>query len=237
MKRRRLGQHYLVDQEAVRRVVELARIQPSERVLEIGTGMGILTKELARKGASLVAYEVDRENFVATSEAVKETGVEVLLADAFNQQPEFDVLASSLPYSQSAIFVEWLSEMKFGRAVVVLQEDFVRKIMARPGDRDYRGISALAQIAFDVKVLGRLDRKSFSPPPRVNSVIVSFTSRRQVSRAEITNIVRLFTLRRRQVESVLAELGIIRKTGYGRRRVYELRPDEVYELCRPTGTK
>ena len=123
--------------------------------------------------------------------------------------------------------------MKFGRAVVVLQEDFVRKIMARPGDRDYRGISALAQIAFDVKILGRIERKSFSPPPRVNSMIVSFMPRRRVSRTEITNIVRLFTLRRRQVESVLAELGIQRKTGYGRRRVYELRPDRSLRALSP----
>jgi 16S rRNA (adenine1518-N6/adenine1519-N6)-dimethyltransferase len=237
MKRRRLGQHYLIDQEAVRRVVELAQIQPSERVLEIGTGKGILTRELARKGVSLVAYEVDRQNFAETLEALKETGAEVRLADAFKQKPEFDVLASSLPYSQSAIFVEWLSGMRFGRAVVVLQEDFVRKIMAHPGERDYRGISALAQIAFEVKVLGRIDRKSFSPPPRVNSVIVSFTPRHRVSRTEIANIMRLFTLRRRQVVSVLAELGIERKTEYGLRRVYGLRPDEVYELCRPTGSK
>ena len=237
MKRRRLGQHYLVDEEAVRRVVQLARIQPSERVLEIGTGKGALTKELARKGVSFVAYEVDRQNFVETLETVRGTGAEVRLADAFKQKPEFDVLASSLPYSQSAIFVEWLSGMRFGRAVVVLQEDFVRKIMARPGDRDYRGISALAQIAFDVKVLGRIDRESFSPPPRVNSVIVSFTPKRRVSRTEVSNIMRLFSLRRRQVESVLAELGMEGRTGYGRRRVYGLGPDEVYELCRPTGSK
>jgi 16S rRNA (adenine1518-N6/adenine1519-N6)-dimethyltransferase len=237
MKRRRLGQHYLIDQEAVHRMVELARIQPSERILEIGTGKGALTRELARKGISLVGFEIDRQNFADTLEAVRGTGAQVHLADAFKQRPEFDVLASSLPYSESTAFVEWLSGMRFGRAVVVLQEDFIRKIMARPGDREYRAVSALAQIAFDVKVLGRIDRKSFSPPPKVNSVIVSLAPRRWVSRTEVSNIKRLFSLRRRQVESVLAELGMKGKTGYERRRVYGLSPAEVHELCRPKSSK
>ncbi len=237
MKRRSLGQHYLTDEDVVRRIVELAKIRPTERVLEIGTGKGALTRELAGKGSSLVGYEVDPDNFEDTREAVRGTGAEVRLGDAFESRPDFDVLVSSLPYSESANFVEWLSGMKFDRAVVVLQDDFVRKLLAPPGDRDYRGVSALAQIAFDSKVLDRMGRASFSPRPRVNSVVVAFTPRRTLPPAEVANVVRLFSLRRRQVGSVLAKLGMRGKRGYGTRRVYELRPEEVHELCRPPGTE
>jgi len=218
-------------------VVEFASIKPSERILEIGTGKGALTRLIAGKGSSFVGYEVDPENFEETRDAVRGTRAEVRLGDAFEAKPEFDVLVSSLPYSESATFVEWLSCMRFDRAVVVLQDDFIRKLLAPPGDRYYRGISAVAQIAFDAKVLERIGRASFSPPPKVNSVVVSLSSKRRLSKGEVANVIRLFSLRRRQAGSALAKLKVRAKGTYGRRRVFELAPDEVHELCQVLGAE
>ena len=232
MKRRRLGQHYLVDDDAVDRLVSLARIEPSEGVLEIGTGKGAVTKRLIGEGASFEGYEVDRQNYKDTMEAIRGTRARLHLADAFEQRPRFDVLVSSLPYSESSRFVQWLSGAEFDRAVVVLQEDFVRKIMAPPGDRDYRGVSAIAQVAFDVKVLDRVGRSSFAPPPRVNSVIVSFEPKRKLTESEVAGVQRLFSLRRKQVGAALAKLGVSPRKDYGRRRIYGLKPAEVLEVCR-----
>ena len=233
MKRRRLGQHYLVDQEVIRRVVSLADIKPSERVLEIGTGKGALTKELVRSGSSFLGYEVDEENYRETRMAAVGTQARIVNADAFEASPAFDVLVSSLPYSESSRFVQWLSGIAFARGVVVLQEDFVRKMLAPPGDRDYRGISALAQLCFEIRILDRVRRASFSPQPRVNSVIVSFRPKLRVTPAEVASIIRLFSLRRRRADSALAELGMQPGRGFGLRRVFSLRPDEVHLLCRP----
>ncbi len=235
MKRRSLGQHYLVDPGVIHRIVELAQIGPSERVLEIGTGKGALTRELAGLGAMFEGYEVDKHNYEETLAAVRGREANINLGDAFKQRPSFDVLVSSLPYSESARFIEWLCGADFERAIVVLQEDFVRKIMAHAGARDYRGISALAQIAFEIKVLERANRKSFAPQPKVNSVIVSFGPRLLVSDAEAANVMRLFSIRRRQVDSALSELGMEGAGGHGRRRVYSLTPEEVHEFCRVPG--
>jgi 16S rRNA (adenine1518-N6/adenine1519-N6)-dimethyltransferase len=231
MKRHRLGQHYLVDPDVIHRVVSLADIRPTDRVLEIGTGKGALTKELAGLGSSYLGYEVDRANFAETSNLVRGTAARVVLANAFEEHPGFDVLVSSLPYSESATFVKWLSGRKFRRAVVILQQDFVGKIMAPPGSRDYRGLSSLSQICFDVKVLGDVPRAAFSPHPRVGSVIASFTPVRRIEKAEVTTIMRLFSLRRRVADSALAELGMKGTGNFGRRRVNSLRPEEVYLLC------
>ena len=231
MKRQRLGQHYLVDLDVIRKIVAAAEIKPTDRILEIGTGRGALTNELASLGASLDGYEIDRENFSATVKAVERTKARIHLADAFKEGPEFDVLVSSLPYSESSTFIEWLGGIDFRKAVVVLQGDFVEKIMAPPGDRNYRGISALAQISFQMQTVGSVERSSFSPPPRVNSAIVSFTPKMRVSRTEASNVTRLFSLRRRQVDSALKEIGISGTKSYGRRRVYSLSPSEVYDLC------
>ena len=209
----------------------MADIGPEDRVLEIGTGKGALTKELAGLGASYLGYEVDRANFAETSNLVRERGTRIVLADAFEERPDFDVLVSSLPYSESAAFVRWLSGIGFRRALVVLQEDFVRKIRAPPGSRDYRGISALSQICFDVRVLGTVPRTAFVPQPRVDSVIASFTPIRRIEKAEVTNVIRLFSLRRRLADSALTELGMRGAGSYGRRRVNSLSPDEVHLLC------
>jgi len=233
MRRHRLGQHYLVDDGVIRQVVSLADIRPADRVLEIGTGRGALTKELAGLGASYLGFEIDRANFDETSDLVRGTSASVVLADAFEERPDFDVLVSSLPYSESASFVKWLSGMEFRRAVVVLQEDFVRKLMARPGSRDYRGVSALAQICFDINVLSRVPRAAFAPQPRVGSVIASFSPRRRVGSAEVANVIRLFSLRRRLADSALAELRMKGAQSFGRRRVNSLSPDEVHLICAP----
>ena len=234
MKRRRLGQHYLVDSEAVRKIVESGGIKPSDRIIEIGTGRGVLTKELASLGKTFDGYEIDRQNFEATLETVEGTKARIHLTDPFKRSLEFDVLVSSLPYSESSTFVEWLSGMDFRRAAVVLQEDFVRKIMAPSGDRNYRAVSAMAQISFEMENVGRVGRRSFSPPPRVNSVIVSFTPKNKISGSERANISRLFSLKRRQVDSALAKLGMASKKSFGHRRVYSLTPPEVHRLCVPS---
>lgn len=231
MKRQRLGQHYLADPLVVRRMLALADIGPSDRVLEIGTGRGALTKELVGLGAAFEGYEVDRENFAETIGAVGGTRARIHLADAFEHRPKFDVLVSSLPYSESAPFVRWLCGTDFRRGVVLLQEDFVRKLTAAPGTRDYRGISALAQLSFDIRVEGRVGMESFSPQPRVSSVLVLFTPKVRVSKSEASAITLLFSLRRRRVDSALAELGMKWKGAQGRRRVNSLTPEEVHEIC------
>jgi len=232
VKRRRLGQHYLVDEAAIRSIVEAAAVGPHETVLEIGTGRGELTRELAGLGSGFEGYEVDRANYEATITAVPDAKGKIRLGDVFEHRPRFDVLVASLPYSKSSTFIEWLAQLRYGRAVVVLQEDFVKKLRARPGTRDYRGISALAQMSSELEVLFRLGRDSFSPPPKVSSLVVRLTPLTRLTPEEISNVKRLFSLRRRRVASVLAELGMAGKD-YGARRVYSLLPDEVHALCSP----
>jgi 16S rRNA A1518/A1519 N6-dimethyltransferase RsmA/KsgA/DIM1 with predicted DNA glycosylase/AP lyase activity len=242
MSRQRLGQHYLTDRRVVDKIIASANIQPDERVLEIGTGRGILTRELAHLGAGLEAYEVDRRNRAATLEELGAARAVIHLGDAFKETPRFDVLVSSLPYSRSATFVEWISQIEYDRAVVLLQEDFVHKILATPGTRDYRAMSAITQISSEVEVLMKVGRESFLPPPKVNSLLIAVKPRRRMARAEISRVKRLFSLRRREVISAMVKLGMGRpEADCGKRRVYSLTPEEVLRICgrmdRQAGTR
>ena len=231
MKRRSLGQHYLTEGSEVARLVSLAAIRSGERVLEIGTGRGVLTEELAEVASSLEGYEIDEENLRATRERVGSRKVRLPLGDGFAARPAFDVLVASLPYSRSSSFVEWICQQRYDRAVVVLQEDFVRKVTARPGQREYRAVSVIAQVSSEVVESGSLPRSSFSPQPRVNSVIATWRPKRRLSPREITAIKRLFSLRRRQVGAAVSELGGGAPAGLGRMRVNELPPEQALSVA------
>jgi 16S rRNA (adenine1518-N6/adenine1519-N6)-dimethyltransferase len=231
MKRRSLGQHYLRDERIVKRVVELAAIGNGERVLEIGTGRGTLTAELAKVADSLEAYEIDRENYLATKSLLN-SRVKMRLGDAFKARPRFDVLVSSLPYSESSTFVEWLSGLAYDRAVVILQEDFARKITANPGERNYRAVSVIAQLSADISLKNPVPRHAFHPPPLVNSRMVVFVRRRRLTGKKVVLIRLLFSLRRRRVKAALSKLGFDSSVGtsLGSRRVNSLGPEEVDDI-------
>ena len=231
MKPRRLGQHYLVDQSVISRIVAFAVIHRGERVLEIGTGKGALTRELAKVASSVEGYEIDEENLRETSEIVHDPWVKLRPGDAFEKKPKFDVLVASLPYSRSSSFVEWIAQQRYDRAVVVLQEDFVRKVTALPGQREYRAVSVIAQVSSVITELGRVPRDSFSPQPRVNSVIAAWRPRRRLKPKEITAVKRLFSLRRRQVKAAVSELGGIPPPGLGTMRVNSLPPEQALSLA------
>jgi 16S rRNA (adenine1518-N6/adenine1519-N6)-dimethyltransferase len=213
-------------------MIVAAGILPTEHVVEIGTGKGTLTKELAGLCSRLDGYEVDRENYLETLSKVHGSKAFIHLADAFEERPDFDVLVSSLPYSRSQDFIEWISQAKYDRAVVLLQEDFVRKILSPPGTRNYRAVSAIAQISSEMKEVGRVNSSAFQPPPRVGSQLIVLRPKTRLTEEQVSVVKKLFSLRRRKVSSVLARLvppgGAEECEG---RRVYSLTPEEVYEIC------
>lgn len=232
MRRRSLGQHYLTDGGVIGRMIELATIERRSRVLEIGTGKGVLTTELAKVAGRLEAYEVDRENYLATKNLVESGRVRLRLGDAFEAEPRFDVLVSSLPFSESSTFVEWLGRRKYERAVVILQEDFAEKITADPGDRRYRAISVIAQISAVLRTEDKVPRDAFEPQPLVNSRLVVFEHRKRLTLAIMAEIKRLFSLRRRSLGSALKQMGYRSPPAerLRERRVGSLTPDEVQSI-------
>lgn len=206
-KRKSLGQHYLVDSSIIRLMVDSCEIKQDERVLEIGTGRGALTKLLCQRSNNVEAYELDEANYTITRKLVGNR-VNLHLGNAFLARPKFDVLVSSLPYSESSNFVEWLSQSVYDRAVVILQEDFVDKLVAKPHESNYRAISVLSQISSSVRILVRVSPLSFSPPPKVSSVMVDIKPRMRLSRRQIEVIKMLFSQKRRRLSGVLRRLGL-----------------------------
>ncbi len=203
-----LGQHYLTDSSVIKSMVGLAAIRPGERVLEIGTGRGALTRELVRQTVNLEGYEVDRKSCEGLRKELSMDSLVLHNEDAFKCSPTFDVLLSSLPYSESSNFVEWLSRRRYDRAVVLLQRDFARKITAPPGAPAYRAISVISQASARVEIISDISRMSFDPPPRVNSSLVMMRWKRTLSTEQTGMIKRIFSQKRRTVRAALRSLGL-----------------------------
>lgn len=219
-------------------MIRLAGIRQDERVLEIGTGRGALTKELAGLTAHLEGYEIDRGSYEGLKAELEGSRLVLHNEDAFEAAPDFDVLLSSLPYSESSHFVEWLSSKKYDRAVVLLQRDFAMKITAPPGSSAYRAVSVIAQASAQVEIVSGVSRISFDPPPCVNSSLVTMKWRRTLGAEQTAMIKKIFSQKRRTVRAALKSLGLEAPpsapdpaAGYPFQcRVSSLRPDSVLAM-------
>lgn len=233
-RRRRLGQHYLVDGAVVREIVRQIPAGKDQRILEIGTGRGTLTSELSKMTSNLEAFEIDRANYEKTREAMRDSpSIRLKLGDAFAEEPDFDVLVSSLPYSESSRFVEWLTSRSYTKAVVILQEDFVKKIMAQPGQRNYRAMSVIAQCSFRIEIVMRVDRSSFEPQPRVNSLLVAILPLSRLDADLIAMIKKFFSVKRRRIGVALKVLKMRPSSVITdmKLRVYQIDPAKLRQIA------
>ncbi len=229
-KTRALGQHFLADRTVLARIIDAAVIKNDETVCEAGTGNGILTKELCRAAGKVISFEVDRALFRKVQETLVFPNLEIKNMDLFRiDNIEFDVFVSNLPYSRSRDAFQWLATKNFRRAVVMLQKEFVDKIMAAPGDRDYRAITVISSHCFRIERLFNVDRKSFEPPPSVDSEVIRLFPVHRISADMIRKINLLFSQRNKKASSVAAKYGTS-NAGFGKRRIDQLAPDEIISL-------
>jgi len=179
--RKRWGQHFLCDPGVVRRIVETAGVGPEGAVLEIGPGLGALTDALAERAGRLYLVEIDRglaarleERYAGRSHVRVLVGDVLALAlDTLVDEPEVTVVAN-LPYNITTPILFRLLELRarFPRAVVMVQREVATRIAAAPGGRDWGVLPALVQTFAEVRVAFGVSRRSFLPPPRVESAVI-----------------------------------------------------------------
>jgi 16S rRNA (adenine1518-N6/adenine1519-N6)-dimethyltransferase len=193
----KLGQHFLIDEDAAMRTVESLGDLSHSTVLEIGPGRGVLTALLARRARRLIAIETDRVlaaqlrmNFSLTPNVEIIEG-DVLAIDfdtvfgpkpgstrpGINQQPEPARVVGNLPYFiTSDILLRLFQYRKYIESIVLMvQREVADRLAAKPGKSEYGLLSATAQLYAQVEKLFTLPPDSFSPPPKVHSTVVRLT--------------------------------------------------------------
>ena len=180
----RLGQNFLVDNHVIERICELAELDGSERVLEVGPGIGTLTLALLQEAARVVSIEADAElEPVLDAHAADYGNFSYIMGDALKVTPaaiataaggDPTVFVANLPYNVAATiilqFFETMPSLK--RAVVMVQKEVADRIAAAPGNKTYGGYTA--KLALYGEVTGRFEvpPRCFMPAPHVDSAVV-----------------------------------------------------------------
>lgn len=175
--RPKLGQHFLRDVRYAQRAVDAAGLLPTDIVLEVGPGKGVLTRLLAPRVAKVVAVELDPV-LADGIEADAIPNVELVRGDAVDAPvPRIDACVSNLPYQISSPFLFRLLAMDFRVAVLLVQKEFADRLVAKPGTGDYGRLSVNAQRRADVRMIAKVPPGAFNPPPRVDSALVELRPR------------------------------------------------------------
>ncbi|HTQ80430.1 MAG TPA: 16S rRNA (adenine(1518)-N(6)/adenine(1519)-N(6))-dimethyltransferase RsmA [Thermoanaerobaculia bacterium] len=175
-----LGQHHLTDPALCRPLVEFLRPENS-RVLEIGPGGGVLTGALLSAGARVLAWELDPAWAATLHQRLPAPRLTVIVGDALEiPWPRLrapTLAAGNLPYNVATALLERLfpHHERVPRAAFLVQKEVADRLAARPGDPAYGSLSVLAAAYAEVRLLGRVRRGSFRPPPKVEGAFVGFT--------------------------------------------------------------
>jgi len=187
--KKRLGQHFLTDRNVLNRIVDASRAGPDVNVLEIGPGLGVVTRELAERGARVVCVEIDRALQPMLERALSGTsGVEIVIGDFLKLDlPAFLadratgkwVAVGNLPYYITSPIVAKLLDSKqlFSTILLMVQREVAERLRAEPGTGDYGALSVFVQYHAEVERVMSVSRNVFYPVPEVDSELVALRVR------------------------------------------------------------
>ena len=182
---KRYGQNFLIDDHAVAKILDAAKISNEDFILEIGPGIGTLTQYLAEAARKVIAVEVDKGLMPILEDTLMEwKNVEVLnqdildldihaLIEKYNEGKPFKVIAN-LPYYITTPIILSLFEKKvpLSSAVVMIQKEVADRMQAQPGTKDYGALSLAVQYYSAPKVVANVPPNCFMPRPKVSSSVI-----------------------------------------------------------------
>ncbi|MDH5462688.1 MAG: rRNA adenine N(6)-methyltransferase family protein [Nitrosopumilus sp.] len=228
IKRKRLGQHFLNSSTISKSIVYEAEISKNDVVYEVGTGLGILTPLLCEKAQKVISIDLD-ENLVRNAK-VHLSDIENLVlksGDGFKNTDPFTIFASNLPYSKSKHAIEWLAQTSFSHGVIMVQKEFADKLLAK-SSKNRKAISIIASHAFEITVLSNVGKNNFSPPPKVDSVLLKIVKKNNLQKDLILTIHKIFSYRRKTVKNILKQFSIDTVVD---KRVDDLSGDEIIAIA------
>lgn len=195
--RKRFAQHWLRDEKVLFKIVEAANLSPSDRLLEIGPGTGMLTKKLLPHANSVTAVEIDRDlweklrqkfrdypNFLLLAGDILSLDLEALLAD---QDPKFqqpNKVVANIPYNITGPILAKLlgrigqpAKNPYESIVLLVQKEVADRLYATPGNKAFGALSVRVQYLADCELICPVPAKAFYPPPKVESAVVRLKPR------------------------------------------------------------
>lgn len=219
-----LGQNFLIDDSVLRDIVLGAEVTKEDFVIEIGPGVGTLTKELLKKAKKVLAIELDSDLIPILQEELKEyDNFEIINKDVLKvdfreliKDEDSVKLVANLPYYVTTPIIASLlkEKYKFKSLTIMIQKEVGERIAAEPNNKDYGSLSLLVQYYCDVRTIRKVSPASFIPKPKVDSIVVRLDKldkpRVEVKDEELFfKIIRAsFNMRRKTLWNGLKSLGL-----------------------------
>ena len=180
-----LGQNFLIDTNVIDRILEGARVKEGDYVIEVGPGIGTLTKEMGRSAEKVVAIEIDKTlipileetlvdfpNIEVINQDILKVNVQELVKEKLNGGPV--KLVANLPYYiTTPIVMKFLEEdIPVTDIVVMVQKEVADRMNAQPSTKDYGALSVAVQYYCDTEIVAKAPRHMFVPQPNVDSIVI-----------------------------------------------------------------
>lgn len=206
--KKRLGQHFLVDEAVLERILSAAELNPGDIVIEIGSGLGILTEALAKQGARVIGVELDAKLVALLRKRLAGfPDVKIVHADILKVTPGqllqdnlpacdlvrgYKVIANLPYYITSPVLSHFLeAQPRPSKMVIMVQKEVGEAIAAAPGKM--RLLSVRAQFYSRPAIVSYVPAASFYPPPKVNSAILRLDVYSQPP-VEVSDVVGFFDI-------------------------------------------
>ncbi|HSL92978.1 MAG TPA: 16S rRNA (adenine(1518)-N(6)/adenine(1519)-N(6))-dimethyltransferase RsmA [Bacillota bacterium] len=178
-----LGQNFLVDGHALQKIVDAAAVRGEDTCLEIGPGLGTLTRELSRRCQRVIAIEKDRKLTPVLAESLAECpnvalvwgdALQVDIAALLVPYPAPYKVVANLPYYITTPILMGLLEsgLPWDRLVFLMQKEVAQRIVAKPGSADYGSLSVAVGFFAQAEIVAHVPPTAFFPPPKVSSTVL-----------------------------------------------------------------
>ncbi|MBT9568478.1 MAG: 16S rRNA (adenine(1518)-N(6)/adenine(1519)-N(6))-dimethyltransferase RsmA [Thiobacillus sp.] len=216
--RKRFGQNFLIDESIIHAIVNAIHPQPDETLVEIGPGLGALTRPLLERVSHLHAVELDRDIVARLQKTWPAERLTLHSHDALKF--DFGALGDSLriignlPYNISTplLFHLMTYSAQIRDMTFMLQKEVVERMVAEPGTTDYGRLTLMLQRRFHLEWLLDVPPEAFNPPPKVESAVVRLIPKTAIEVAALDEelfarvVAAAFSQRRKTLKNTLASL-------------------------------
>ena len=180
-----LGQNFLIDDNVIDRILEGARLSETDKIIEVGPGIGTLTREMGKVAENVVSIEIDKtlipilqetladlDNVEVVNEDILKVDVQGLIKEKLSGGPV--KLVANLPYYiTTPIVMKFLEEdIPVTDIVVMVQKEVADRMNAKPSTKDYGALSVAVQYYCDTEIVAKAPRHMFVPQPNVDSIVI-----------------------------------------------------------------
>jgi 16S rRNA (adenine1518-N6/adenine1519-N6)-dimethyltransferase len=179
---KRIGQNFMINQEIVDEIIEKANLSKEDVVLEIGPGLGSLTKELINNAGKVIAVELDQNMINILNDRfagyenlkiIQNDILKVNLKDILNSDKKIKVIANLPYYITTPIIMKLLEDrLNIDSIIVMVQKEVGERICAKPGSKEYGAITVSVNYYSNSKIIINVPKENFLPEPEVDSCVI-----------------------------------------------------------------